>query len=33
VAEITGLSHSNTGVKIHRIRALLTAELRSGESA
>jgi RNA polymerase sigma-70 factor (ECF subfamily) len=33
IAEIAGLSHANTGTKLHRIRALLARQLQSGESA
>ena len=31
IAEIAGLSHTNTGTKLHRIRALLAKQLRNGE--
>jgi RNA polymerase sigma-70 factor (ECF subfamily) len=31
IAEIAGLSHTNTGTKLHRIRALLSTQLRTGE--
>jgi RNA polymerase sigma-70 factor (ECF subfamily) len=31
IAEIAGLSRANTATKLHRIRALLTARLRTGE--
>jgi RNA polymerase sigma-70 factor (ECF subfamily) len=33
IAEIAGLSHTNTGTKLHRIRALLCKQLRTGEEA
>ena len=32
IAEIAGLSQTNTRTKLHRIRALLAAQLRTGES-
>ncbi len=32
IAEIAGLSHTNTRTKLHRIRALLAAQLRTGET-
>lgn len=32
IAEIAGLSHTNTGTKLHRIRALLSTQLRTGEN-
>jgi RNA polymerase sigma-70 factor, ECF subfamily len=32
IAEIAGLSHTNTGTKLHRIRALLAKQLRDGEA-
>jgi RNA polymerase sigma-70 factor, ECF subfamily len=33
IAEIAGLSHTNTGTKLHRIRALLARQLRNGEAS
>jgi RNA polymerase sigma-70 factor (ECF subfamily) len=33
IAEIAGLSHTNTGTKIHRIKRLLSARLMPGESS
>jgi RNA polymerase sigma-70 factor (ECF subfamily) len=33
IAEIAGLSHANTGTKIHRIKRLLSERLASGESS
>jgi RNA polymerase sigma-70 factor (ECF subfamily) len=32
IAEIAGLTHTNTGTKIHRIKRLLSERLTSGES-
>ena len=32
MSEISGLSHTNTRTKLHRIRLLLAAQLRTGES-
>jgi RNA polymerase sigma-70 factor, ECF subfamily len=32
IAEIAGLSHTNTGTKLHRIRALLSSQLRTGDT-
>ena len=32
IAEITGLSHTNTGTKIHRIKRLLSERLAPGEA-
>jgi RNA polymerase sigma-70 factor (ECF subfamily) len=32
MAEISGLSHTNTRTKLHRIRMLLATQLRTGES-
>lgn len=32
IAEIAGLSRANTATKLHRIRTLLTARLRTGET-
>jgi RNA polymerase sigma-70 factor (ECF subfamily) len=32
IGEIAGLSRTNTGTKLHRIRALLAQQLRSGET-
>ncbi len=33
IAEIAGLSHTNTGTKLHRIRALLSKQVLSGDKA
>lgn len=33
IAEIAGLSHTNTGTKLHRIRALLSKQLLSGDKS
>lgn len=33
ISEIAGLSHTNTGTKIHRIRRLLSEQLTPGESS
>ena len=33
IAEIAGLSHTNTGTKIHRIKRLLSEQLAPGESS
>ena len=33
IAEIAGLTHSNTGTKIHRIKRLLSERLTTGESS
>jgi RNA polymerase sigma-70 factor (ECF subfamily) len=33
IAEIAGLSHTNTGTKLHRIRTLLSKQLLTGDKA
>jgi RNA polymerase sigma-70 factor (ECF subfamily) len=33
IAEVAGLSHTNTGTKLHRIRTLLSKQLHSGDNA